>query len=166
MSASPLLEIEDLRISFGTRTSDIRAVDGVDLEIRPGEVLGLVGESGSGKSVTARSIMRLVPMPPGKLVSGRILFQGQDLASLPEREMEDLRGSRNSHDLSGSDDLSQSALHRWRAGWRGDPPPPGSRPDRGPRRSDSGSSAKSASRMPSCATAHIRISSRADSGSA
>ena len=92
--APPLLEIEDLRISFATRTSDVRAVDGVDLEIRPGEVLGLVGESGSGKSVTARSIMRLVPMPPGKLVSGRILFHGQDLTSLPEREMEDLRGSR------------------------------------------------------------------------
>ena len=65
MTESPLLRIEDLRISFGTRTSDVRAVDGVDLEIRPGEVLGLVGESGSGKSVTARSIMRLVPMPPG-----------------------------------------------------------------------------------------------------
>ena len=77
-----------------TRTHDVRAVDGVDLEIRPGEVLGLVGESGSGKSVTARSIMRLVPMPPGKLVSGRILFHGQDLTSLREREMEDLRGSR------------------------------------------------------------------------
>ena len=57
MIAPPLLEIEDLRISFGTRTSDVRAVDGVNLEIRPGEVLGLVGESGSGKSVTARSIM-------------------------------------------------------------------------------------------------------------
>ena len=79
----PLLEIEDLRISFGTRTSDVRAVDGVDLEIRPGEVLGLVGESGSGKSVTARSIMRLVPMPPGKLVSGRILFHGG--SDLPAR---------------------------------------------------------------------------------
>jgi len=94
MTGSSLLRIEDLRISFGTRTSDVRAVDGVDLEVRSGEVLGLVGESGSGKSVTARSIMRLVPMPPGKLVSGRILFHGDDLATLPEREMEDLRGSR------------------------------------------------------------------------
>ena len=91
---APLLRIEDLRISFGTRTSDVRAVDGVDLDIFPGEVLGLVGESGSGKSVTARSIMRLVPMPPGKHVSGRILFHGDDLTALPEREMEDLRGSR------------------------------------------------------------------------
>jgi oligopeptide transport system ATP-binding protein len=91
---APILKIEDLRISFTTRTSDVRAVDGVDLEIFPGEVLGLVGESGSGKSVTARSIMRLVPMPPGKHLSGRILFHGDDLATLPEREMEDLRGSR------------------------------------------------------------------------
>lgn len=94
MTDSPLLSIEDLRISFATRTSDVRAVDGVDLAIRSGEVLGLVGESGSGKSVTARSIMRLVPMPPGKLVSGRILFRGLDLATLRESEMEDLRGSR------------------------------------------------------------------------
>ena len=94
MTSSPLLSIEELRISFATRTSDVRAVDGVDLEIRPGEVLGLVGESGSGKSVTARSIMRLVPMPPGKLISGRILFHGVDLTSLPERDMEELRGSR------------------------------------------------------------------------
>ena len=91
---APLLEIEDLRIAFATRTRDVRAVDGVDLQIFPGEVLGLVGESGSGKSVTARSIMRLVPMPPGKHVSGRILFHGDDLATLPERDMEELRGSR------------------------------------------------------------------------
>jgi oligopeptide transport system ATP-binding protein len=91
---APILKIEDLRISFGTRTRDVHAVDGVDLEIFPGEVLGLVGESGSGKSVTARSIMRLVPMPPGKHVSGRILFHGDDLTALPDREIEELRGSR------------------------------------------------------------------------
>jgi oligopeptide/dipeptide ABC transporter ATP-binding protein len=92
--SAPLLKIEDLRIWFGTRTSDVRAVDGVDLELRSGEVLGLVGESGSGKSVTARSVMRLVPMPPGRHVSGKILFDGIDLATLPEREMEELRGGR------------------------------------------------------------------------
>jgi oligopeptide transport system ATP-binding protein len=94
MNVTPLLRIEDLRIWFKTRTSDVRAVDGVDLEIRPGEVLGLVGESGSGKSVTARSIMRLVPMPPGKQVSGRILFHGDDLTAISDREMERLRGGR------------------------------------------------------------------------
>ena len=94
MSTNPLLRIEDLRVWFGTRTGYVRAVDGVDLDVRPGEVLGLVGESGSGKSVTARSIMRLVPMPPGKLVSGQILFHGDDLIALPERAMEELRGDR------------------------------------------------------------------------
>ena len=91
---APLLQIDDLRIWFKTRTSDVRAVDGVDLEIRPGEVLGLVGESGSGKSVTARAIMRLVPMPPGRHVSGRIMFDGVDLTTASESEMEDLRGGR------------------------------------------------------------------------
>src|SRR4029450_9364670 len=93
MTGPPLLAIDDLRVWFGTRTSDVRAVDGVDLAIQPGEILGLVGESGSGKSVTARSIMRLVPMPPGKLVSGRILFQGENLLALPEKESEPLRGA-------------------------------------------------------------------------
>ena len=92
--SAPLLQVEDLRVWFGTRTGDVRAVDGVDLTIRRGEIVGLVGESGSGKSVTARSIMRLVPMPPGRVVSGRILFDGDDLLELPEREMESLRGGR------------------------------------------------------------------------
>ncbi|MFT4041464.1 MAG: ATP-binding cassette domain-containing protein, partial [Thermomicrobiales bacterium] len=59
--SDPLLQIEDLRVWFGSRAGDVRAVDGVDLTIKPGEIVGLVGESGSGKSVTARSIMRLVP---------------------------------------------------------------------------------------------------------
>ena len=90
----PLLRIDDLRVWFGTRAGDVRAVDGVDLTIGPGEIVGLVGESGSGKSVTARSIMRLVPMPPGRVVSGRILFDGQDLLQISEREMERLRGGR------------------------------------------------------------------------
>jgi oligopeptide/dipeptide ABC transporter ATP-binding protein len=93
-AAASVLRIERLRVYFQTRGGDVRAVDGVDLDIRPGEIVGLVGESGSGKSVTARSIMRLVPMPPGRLVDGRILFEGQDLYALPEREMQDLRGAR------------------------------------------------------------------------
>jgi oligopeptide/dipeptide ABC transporter ATP-binding protein len=94
MTDHPLLTIEDLRVWFGTRTSDVKAINGVDLEINAGEILGLVGESGSGKSVTARSIMRLVPMPPGKVVSGHVLFHGEDLLAIPEKEMEALRGSR------------------------------------------------------------------------
>ena len=94
MSEAPLLRIEDLRIWFQTRSAAVRAVDGVDLEIRRGEILGLVGESGSGKSVTARAIMRLVPMPPGKLVSGHIHFYNDDLTALGERQIEELRGGR------------------------------------------------------------------------
>lgn len=89
-----LLRLEALRVWFETRSGEVRAVDGVDLTIGPGEIVGLVGESGSGKSVTARSIMRLVPMPPGRIVSGKILFDGQDLLQISEREMETLRGDR------------------------------------------------------------------------
>jgi oligopeptide/dipeptide ABC transporter ATP-binding protein len=92
--AAPLLELQGLRTVFGTRGGDVRAVDGVDLVIRRGETVGLVGESGSGKSVTARSIMRLVPTPPGRYAGGRILFDGVDLLSLSEAEMRDLRGGR------------------------------------------------------------------------
>lgn len=90
----PILQIRDLSIGFRGRSSDVRAVNGVDLDLLPGEVLGLVGESGSGKSVTARAIMRLVPMPPGRLVSGSISFEGLELTTLPERAMEDLRGGK------------------------------------------------------------------------
>ncbi|HEU5433120.1 MAG TPA: ABC transporter ATP-binding protein [Thermomicrobiales bacterium] len=94
LGAAPVLQIEGLKIYFRTRAGDVRAVDGVDLDIRPGEIVGLVGESGSGKSVTARSIMRLVPMPPGRRVDGRIMFQGRDLYALSERDMQNLRGSQ------------------------------------------------------------------------
>jgi oligopeptide/dipeptide ABC transporter ATP-binding protein len=90
----PVLAIEDLRIWFKTRAGDVKAVDGVTLTIAPGEVVGLVGESGSGKSVTARSIMRLVPAPPGRHVGGAVRFRGQDLYALSEGEMQDLRGGR------------------------------------------------------------------------
>ena len=93
-SDAPILDIQGLLTWFSIRGGEVRAVDGVDLVIRRGETVGLVGESGSGKSVTARSIMRLVPMPPGRYAGGRILFDGVDLLSLSEREMRDLRGGR------------------------------------------------------------------------
>jgi peptide/nickel transport system ATP-binding protein len=94
MTGTPLLQIEQLKTYFTTRMGDVYAVDGVDLTIRRGETVGLVGESGSGKSVTARSIMRLVPIPPGRYAGGRILFQGNDILKLSNNEMEDLRGGR------------------------------------------------------------------------
>jgi oligopeptide/dipeptide ABC transporter ATP-binding protein len=88
----PLLSIRDLRTVFATDEGEVAAVDGVSFDVAPGEVVGLVGESGSGKSVTALSIMGLLPRPPGRIASGEILFEGEDLAKLPERRLQRLRG--------------------------------------------------------------------------
>jgi oligopeptide/dipeptide ABC transporter ATP-binding protein len=89
----PLLEIRGLRTYFRTEGGIAKAVDGVDLDIRKGEVLGLVGESGSGKSVTALSILRLIPDPPGEIVAGEIIFNGQDLLTLSWDEIRAIRGN-------------------------------------------------------------------------
>jgi oligopeptide/dipeptide ABC transporter ATP-binding protein len=89
----PLLEVKGLKTYFFTEDGVVKAVDGVDFEIYPGEVLGLVGESGCGKSVTSVSIMRLVS-PPGKIIEGEILFEGEDLLIVPEAEMMRVRGNR------------------------------------------------------------------------
>jgi len=87
-----LLTVQDLRTHFFTGEGVVRAVDGVTLSVRPGETLGLVGESGCGKTVTALSILRLVPDPPGRIVGGTICFDGRDLLRLPEEEMRSIRG--------------------------------------------------------------------------
>ncbi|MEB2298409.1 ABC transporter ATP-binding protein [Lysinibacillus xylanilyticus] len=87
-----LLEISDLRVSFITGETEFEAVKGVNFHVNKGETLGIVGESGSGKSVTARSIMRLLPSPPSYLKSGNILFKGQEITSLSEKQMETIRG--------------------------------------------------------------------------
>ncbi len=84
------LAIQGLATTFATPGGLVRAVDGIDLELRPGEVLGLVGESGSGKSVTLRSLVRLV-RAPGR-IKGRVLWQGRDLLAIPEKELQDVRG--------------------------------------------------------------------------
>jgi oligopeptide/dipeptide ABC transporter ATP-binding protein len=89
---APLLEVRGLRTYFFTDDGVAKAVDGVDLDIMPGEVLGLVGESGSGKSVTALSILRLIPDPPGRIVGGAILFRGVDLLKMSWDEIRDIRG--------------------------------------------------------------------------
>ncbi|MGQ3072350.1 MAG: ABC transporter ATP-binding protein [Ferrovibrionaceae bacterium] len=87
------LVVEDLQTQFPTRAGLIRAVDGVSLQVGPGEILGLVGESGSGKSITGFSILGLID-PPGRIAGGRVLFQGRDLVGLPEEELRRLRGAR------------------------------------------------------------------------
>lgn len=89
-----LLTVDRLSVGFNTEAGTITVVDGVDFSIRRGETLGLVGESGCGKSVTAMSIMRLLPSPPSRLLGGRLLFDGKDLAALGERSMQAIRGER------------------------------------------------------------------------
>jgi len=88
-----LLEVRGLRTSFFTREGVVRAVTGVDFEVRRGEILGLVGESGCGKSVTSLSIMGLVA-PPGRVEAGEVLFDGQDLRKLSDSQMRGIRGNR------------------------------------------------------------------------
>ena len=88
-----LLRINNLRTYFFTTDGVVKAVDGVNLSIGTGEVLGLVGESGSGKTVTALSIMRLVPSPPGRIVGGSIVFKDEDLLEKTEKEMRKVRGA-------------------------------------------------------------------------
>jgi peptide/nickel transport system ATP-binding protein len=89
----PILDIADLRTWFFTRDGAVRAVDGVSFHVIPGETLAIVGESGCGKSVTALSILRLIPSPPGRIVSGAIRFAGRDLLGLSEAEMRQVRGN-------------------------------------------------------------------------
>ncbi len=94
-NASPVvLQVDGLRTYFETRWGTVKAVDGVSFNLRRGETLGIVGESGSGKSVTMLSLMRLVPEPPGRIVDGQILLEGQDLAQLSDKEMSEIRGSQ------------------------------------------------------------------------
>src|SRR5215468_9582471 len=91
--AEPILDIADLRTWFFTRDGVVRAVDGVSFHVAPGETLAIVGESGCGKSVTALSVLRLIPSPPGRIVSGSIRFAGRDLLGLSEAAMRDVRGN-------------------------------------------------------------------------
>src|SRR5712692_4333580 len=89
-----LLEVKDLRTYFETEDGVVKAVDGISFEVKRGETLGIVGESGSGKSVANLSLMRLIPEPPGKIVSGSVMFHGRDVLKLSPREVRNLRGKR------------------------------------------------------------------------
>ncbi len=92
-SSDILLSVRDLQVEFRTEGTTIRAVDGVSFDLRRGQTLGIVGESGSGKSVTCKSIMQLIPMPPGRIAGGTVEFEGRDLLRLSRREMRNLRGN-------------------------------------------------------------------------
>lgn len=92
--ADPVLEVRDLRTYLFTKWGTVRAVDGVSFTVGSGETLGLVGESGAGKSMTCLSILRLVPRPAGRILSGQIFLEGEDLLRKSEREMERIRGKK------------------------------------------------------------------------
>lgn len=89
---SPLLSIQDLHVGFDTFSGNVQAVRGVSFDVHRGETVAIVGESGCGKSVTAQTILKLIPMPPGIIRSGRILFEGKDLVQCSEAEMREIRG--------------------------------------------------------------------------
>ncbi len=90
----PLLQVDDLRVEFQTRRGAATVLNGVDFQIRAGETLCVVGESGCGKSMTALALLRLIPSPPGRIRSGRVLFQGEDLLQASEARMREVRGNR------------------------------------------------------------------------
>lgn len=91
---APLLQVRDLKTHFFTDDGVVKAVDGISYDVRPGEIVGLVGESGCGKTVSALAILRLIPDPPGKIVGGEIIFEGDDLLKASEEEIRHVRGNR------------------------------------------------------------------------
>jgi len=88
-----LLQVSNLKTHFITKAGTVKAVDGVSFNVKKGQTLGIVGESGSGKTITVMSIMRLIPQPPGKIVAGEVVFQGEDLLKKTEKEMRKIRGN-------------------------------------------------------------------------
>ena len=90
----PVLSVDDLTIRFHLKRGTLTAVDGVSFQIHKGETFGLVGESGSGKTVTARSLMRLIPTPPGEIASGRVMFEGASIYDMSREQIRDIRGRK------------------------------------------------------------------------
>ncbi|MFB6309322.1 MAG: ABC transporter ATP-binding protein [Haloarculaceae archaeon] len=112
---APLLSVRDLAVEFHTDDGVVRAVDGVDLDVRAGETVCIVGESGSGKTVTAESITRLLPQPPGRIASGEVLFDGTDLATVSDRRLREIRGDRIAHVFQNPQDALN---HCYTVGWQ------------------------------------------------
>ena len=94
--AEPILEVKDLRVEYTSGKDIVQAVNGISFTLAKGELLGLVGETGAGKTTTALSIMRLIPSPPGRIVSGEIIYKGENLMKKSERDMRKIRG----HEIS------------------------------------------------------------------
>jgi len=92
--SAPILQVENLGVSFHTRHGEVRAVDGISFDLEPGQKIGIVGESGSGKSVSCMSLLGLIPKPPGRIESGTARFDGQDLLQLSEKQLRTIRGKR------------------------------------------------------------------------
>ncbi len=92
-TAEPLLTVNNLKTQFFTQDGVVKAVNGVSFQLMPGETLGIVGESGCGKSITAMSIMRLIPTPPGKIVDGQVVFQGKDILKMNDEQVRSIRGN-------------------------------------------------------------------------
>src|SRR3546814_4397397 len=93
-AGAPLLSVEGLSVSFNTEEGRVKVIDDVSFAVEAGRTVGLVGESGCGKSVTAMSVMRLLPSPPSRVDGGRVVFDGADLVPMPEGAMRDVRGNR------------------------------------------------------------------------
>ena len=106
-----LLEINDLATYFFTHDGIVKAVDGVSYSLAEGEIMGIVGESGCGKSVSALSVMGLVASPPGRIVNGSVLFEGDNLLEMDASEMRRIRGKPDGDGLPGADDLPQPRPH-------------------------------------------------------
>ena len=107
-----ILEIRDLSIHFFTEDGDVSAVNGMNITLQRGDTLGLVGETGAGKTTTAKGILRLIQSPPGKITSGEILFEGEDLLKKTEKEIQKIRGRQDLDDLPGPLLLSESPVLR------------------------------------------------------
>ncbi|WP_075980257.1 ABC transporter ATP-binding protein [Bacillus massilinigeriensis] len=93
MTQAPVLDVKQLRTSFFSNDGEVPAVDKISFSVKKGEILGIVGESGCGKSVTSLSIMKLIPQPPGKIVGGEILLNGEDIVNASEKRMREIRGN-------------------------------------------------------------------------